>query len=669
MRNSGQQSSGYPPPYGDSDDDPEVTGVDVEDTDEVPSAYPKPISADDDGDGVPANDSAPKPKKRKVNWPFDEDGEDREDEPELTEDGIPTSFPRPINDDDDDDDEDARPRSRGNFFDDDDEDDDDEEDELASQRRRRKAQKASGRGKATPSRKKPAARRPAYFDDDDEDDDEEDDRMLARRSRRYADDDDDEDDYYDGRREGLFKRLIRRWRERSERIDRLEIEGLEQEILDPDEANLPKLISQDGVIRFGLLFGLGGFIVFMLWATLVPLSEGVIASGLVAVESQRKTVQHLEGGIVAELLVEEGSLVKAGDLLVQLDTTQPKARHELLQTRYYNTLALLDRLKAERFETPNIVFNDELQTRLDDPNIADIVEQHGFLFEARRNQFSGQRSIQQRRISQLRAQVAGISSQFDAKERERQLTTFELDRLQSLRKRDNRLVTVTQLVAQQKSLNQVDSDLGALQAEIARTNVAISEAQLQLSQIDLTLKQEISTELLSAKEQLFEIREQLAATQDVLRRTQVLSPQNGTVFGLRIFTVGGVVPPAEPIMEIVPNDDKLVIEVRIRTTDIDDVQPNQAVRARFSAFNARNTPEVNGTVVSIRPDAEIDPATQESYYSAIVTIPEEEMSRLVGIEVIPGMPVEVFVTGGERTAIDYLLKPITDAARKSLVEG
>ncbi|MCH9779948.1 MAG: HlyD family type I secretion periplasmic adaptor subunit, partial [Alphaproteobacteria bacterium] len=464
-------------------------------------------------------------------------------------------------------------------------------------------------------------------------------------------------------------RFVERMRNRSERIDRLEIEGLETEILDPDTVNAPKILSQDGVIRFGLLFGFGGFVVFMLWATLVPLSEGVIASGLVAVESQRKTVQHLEGGIVAELLVEEGSSVKAGQLLVQLDTTQPRARHELLQTRYFNTLSLLDRLNAEREGGDAIDFNPELLKRLDDSNVADIVLQHRFLFEARRDQTSGRRDIQQRRVSQLRAQVAGINAQLEAKKRERQLTEIELERLESLRGRDTRLVTVTQLVAQQKSLNQVDSDIGSLQAEIAGARVAISEAELELIQIDLTLRQEVSTELLSAKEQLFEIREQLAATDDVLRRTQILSPQNGKVFGLRIFTVGGVVPPAEPIMEIVPVDDKLVIEAKIRVTDVDNVAPGQAVRARFSAFNARNTPEVNGQVVSVSPDAELDQATQESFYSAIVNISEEEMNRLVGVEVIPGMPVEVFVTGGERTAIDYLLKPITDAARKSLTEG
>ena len=444
--------------------------------------------------------------------------------------------------------------------------------------------------------------------------------------------------------------------------------GLPAIVPEEEAEQVKPLVGKDQVIRFGIyvaLMGLGGF---FLWAAFVPLSEGVIASGQVAVETQRKTVQHLEGGIIARLNVQEGSTVHAGDVLIELDETQAKARFDLLQTRYFTTQALFNRLAAERDQLDTVFYDAELlaERAQNNETVEEIIEQQNNLFVARREQTEGQIAIQEQRIGQLQRQIEGLQSQLSAKRNERVLVEEDLRNFENLRR--SNLVDMTTLLNKRKEITQIDGELGRFVADIARAEIAISEAQLELLQIRRTLRQDVSQEILAAQEQLFELREQLAATEDVLKRTLIRAPQSGTVLGLRIVTEGGVIPPAEPIMEIVPSADRLVVEAQIRVTDIDNVFPGQRVRARFVAFQQRTTPEVNGEISSVGADAQLDSVTNESFYLAKIDFPQTEMARLEGLDVIPGMPVELFVEGGERTALQYLVSPIADVARRALTE-
>ena len=428
----------------------------------------------------------------------------------------------------------------------------------------------------------------------------------------------------------------------------------------------PELIEQDKIIRFGvlaLIIGLGGFII---WAAFVPLAKGVVATGTVVVDGNRRTIQHLEGGIVGAIHVRDGSQVKAGDVLIELDQTQVSAQRDLFRLRYYTNLAMFNRLEAERLGAIEITYSPEILAQENDPQILRIIDVHQNLFEARSSQIEGQTSILEQRISQLKKQIEGLKAEGAARITEAGLITEELTRTESLQKRG--LIGMPQVWEGQKALAQAEGAIGRSNADVSAAEVAIGEAQLEIIQLSRTRQEEVANKTLEVQEQVFELKEQLVAVEDVFDRTLIKSPQDGTVFGLQIFTVGGVVPPASPILEIVPTNDRLVVEAQIKITDVDNVIEGMSVRVRFSSFKSRTIPVLNGEIISITADAFKDEQSGESFYLARIGISDDELARINDLTVVPGMPVVVMIEAGNRTAFAYLLDPITSTLRKSLTE-
>ena len=439
-----------------------------------------------------------------------------------------------------------------------------------------------------------------------------------------------------------------------------EIEG------DDELRDLRKRLTRDGVTRKGiavLVVALGGFIA---WASLVPLTEGVVASGSVVVDTAHKTIQHLEGGIVEELYVREGSVVKAGDILIKLSETQTRAELDLLESRYYGRRAAIDRLNAERVLSEEVEFSKELLARRDEPQIADILAIQQDLFEVRRRQYQGQIEILRHRIEQLEEKIRGLGASHKALVREQALIEQDLSSLQALY--DRKLIDESSLIARRREYEQSLGDIGRITAEVAAARVAVGEARQEIIQLEHNFRTEVSNRLTDAQQEWFETRERLAAVRDVLRRTSIVAPQEGKVIGLTAHTVGGVVSPASPILNIVPSEEQMMVEGQIRPNDVDNVYPGQEARLRFSAFKQRTTPEVSGQVERVSPDAFLNEETRETYYVVRIRVPEEELAKLGEVTIGPGMPVEIMFTGGQRTAMQYLSDPLVNILEKALVE-
>ena len=433
-----------------------------------------------------------------------------------------------------------------------------------------------------------------------------------------------------------------------------------------EKTELQERLSRDLALRVGIIVivvALGGFLA---WASLVPLTEGVVATGSVVVDTAHKTVQHLEGGIVEKLYVEEGSEVEAGDILIELSGTQARAELELLKNRYYARLAEINRLNAERLLHDKVTFSQELLDKSEEPRVADILAVQQDLFEVRRRQYQGQIEILERRIDQLEEKIHGLEASRKARLREQTLIERDLKSLNALY--EKQLVDEGMLIARQREYEQGMGRAASIAAEVAAGRVAIGETRQQIIQLEHALRTEVSDRITKAQQELFETRERMAAVRDVLQRTRIVAPQDGKVIKLTAHTLGGVIAPGSPIMNIVPSEDRLMVEGRVRPTDVDNVSPGQAARLRFSAFRWRTTPQVQGRVERISPDTLQDPAAPEPYYLARILVPEEELAKLGEVQIGPGMPVEILFTGEERTAMDYLLEPLTDVLNKALVE-
>ncbi len=419
--------------------------------------------------------------------------------------------------------------------------------------------------------------------------------------------------------------------------------------------------------RSGLLIVIFGFSTFMLWALFVPISEGVVAYGSLVVEGNRKSVQHLEGGIVKSIHVKEGDIVEEGQVLLVLDDTQSNAQYEMLFSRYYTGLAMYNRLQAERLGGSEINFSQEIKDLMHMVSMQDITTIQNNLFKARKSQLAGQVEILKQKIEQLKKQLSGMEYQETAINSEIGYIEDELKRLKRLQESD--LVDLPRVIEQQKALAQAQGRKGQVESEMAGTAVTIGEARLQILQIEKDNLQEIETSVVEIQERILETREQLIAIRDVINRTKMTAPQSGKVLNLNVFTIGGVVPPGNPLMEIIPSNDAMVIDARLKVTDVDNVLMGMSARIRLSALNQRRTPELFGKVQTVSGDVVVDEATGEQFYLARIIISKEEFERVADKTLTPGMPVEVLIQSGQRTAMEYFTDPIIDILRRSLKEA
>jgi HlyD family secretion protein len=414
-----------------------------------------------------------------------------------------------------------------------------------------------------------------------------------------------------------------------------------------------------------LVAGLGMIVLlfasFGVWAAATPIAGAVIASGIVVVESNIKKVQHAAGGIVSAIYVKNGDRVKAGDIVISLDETQARANLGIVASQLVQLIGRKARLEAERDRAPAIKFPAGFLSMSEEA--AEIAQGEKRLFEARLSAMKGQIAQLKERVGQLRQEIKGLSAQRDAKDQEVELMTEEYERLEGMRKKE--LVPVTRTLAALRDLTKLKGEFGSLIAQIARAHGQITETELQIINVEQNFLTDASKELREIEARIGELLERRIAADDLLKRIDLRAPQSGVVHELSVHTVGGVVSPGETVMSIVPNQDVLSVEARIATSDIDQISVGQHATLRFPAFNQRTTPEINGTVMRVGADLTKETQTNSVFFTARISVDNLDASTF---KLVPGMPVEAFISTGERTALSYLVRPLTDQVAKAFRE-
>ena len=401
-----------------------------------------------------------------------------------------------------------------------------------------------------------------------------------------------------------------------------------------------------------LLFGVGG------WAAHARLSGAVITQGQVAISQQVKLIQHRDGGIVSEIAVRNGDQVRKGDVLIRLDETQTRVELAIVRGQLQQFYAMRARLKAER--------DGEAAVSFDGLDVSEVLKVSELkLFEANRRMITSQEEQMRLQITQLEEQIRGLKAQTGSSDAEREIVEKEIAKLETLLK--SGLVPVSEHRDLLRQMARIDGSKGELVARIAEAVGQISELRIKLLAIDQNTRKETQTQIVGIEAKIAELSEREVAARDRLSRMEVRAPVDVLVYDLQVHTIGGIIAPGASVMSIVPEDDDLTVEIRIPPADIDRIAPGQASRLRFTVFNQRTTPELDGQVGVVAAATTIDRATGQPYYLATVDI-TQALNKLGDRKLMPGMPVEVYVQTDERTAISYLTKPFTDQMLRAFRE-
>jgi epimerase transport system membrane fusion protein len=421
--------------------------------------------------------------------------------------------------------------------------------------------------------------------------------------------------------------------------------------------------SSGGATKAGLaiilLFfgGLGG------WAISAPLNAAIIGEAVVKVEGNRKSVQHLEGGIVKELRVKDGDRVREGDVLLLLDDTQTRAEFDVLSQQQDLLRATEARLVAELDGAETIAFPEDLLARAGEPSVRAVLDGQQKEFDSRRTALTGEEQILDQRISQLREQIAGNEGQIVSLEQQHKSVVDERAYLDDLFKKG--LVTRPRLLQLERSATSLEGEIAKTTAAIASSRQAIEEYTRQIAQVRKTSMSEATRDLSDTRAKLLDVAPRLHNAETTLGRMEVRSPYAGKVVDLAVFSVGGVVRPGETILDVVPEQVDLVVEAKIAVQDISDLRPGMAAEVHFPSYKQRTIPLIHGTVAQVSADRLTDERTGLAYYLAEVSIDRKELAASPEIELYPGMPATVMVTTEERTALDYLLGPIVASLDQS----
>ena len=432
----------------------------------------------------------------------------------------------------------------------------------------------------------------------------------------------------------------------------------------------PREPPRDMGIRRSMTIGLvivGVFVGgFGTWAAVAPLESAAIAPGIIGVSTERRTVQHLEGGIVAEIRVADGDEVTAGQTLIVLDDTTPRAALDLLEGQHRSLVALNARLEAERDNRPAIRWPDWLEGEaLDDAEAAEVMATQERIFQARAVSLANQRAIHRRRIEQLREESAGLEGELAAQDRRRALLAEELEAVRELVERG--LEPRPRLLEMERAETEIVGDRVRNQARIASIEQTIDETRLVIDELGNVRLAEVVAELREVETRLSDLRERLAAQRDVVERTRVAAPVAGTVMDLQVFTEGGVVSAGQRLMDVVPANDRLIIEARVAPNDIETIALGLPAQVRLTAYSQLGAPRLSGRVIRVSADRLGDPRTGASWYEARVAL-DPDQPGLSSLPLVPGMPAEVMIVTGARTPIDYLLTPIVESLGRALRE-
>ncbi|WP_434120116.1 HlyD family type I secretion periplasmic adaptor subunit [Pseudomonas fortuita] len=422
--------------------------------------------------------------------------------------------------------------------------------------------------------------------------------------------------------------------------------------------------SDRGIRRFGLTVVFITFGVFGTWAAFAPLSSAVHGTGVVTVQNYRKTVQHLEGGIVKELHARDGDLVKKGDPLIVLDESQLSAeyestRNQLIVARYKEA-----RLRAERDGLPSIP--PVMMEGTDSDRAQEALAGEEQVFKARHDSLQGEISVNRERIQQMKQQIAGLNDMIRTKAGLNKSYSGEIKQLKELLAEG--FVDNQRLLEQERKLDMLKTDIADHESNITKTKLQIGETELQIVQLKKKFDADVAKELSDVQAQVFDLQEKEAALRDRLSRVVIRAPESGMVLDMKVHTIGGVVSAATPLLDIVPAQSELVVEAKVDTRDIDRLELGKTADVRFSAFNQATTPVIEGKLTRISADSLVDERSGDQYYLVRVKVTEDGMKKLANRKLQPGMPAEVLINAGDRTMLQYLLKPARNMFAESLIE-
>ncbi len=454
-------------------------------------------------------------------------------------------------------------------------------------------------------------------------------------------------------------------------------------------------------LRFGAAVCVVVVVCFGGWSAFASLQSAIVAPGVIAAEGRTRAVQHLDGGIISEILVHDGDEVQAGDVLIRLDATRLASERAIIENRLYEALARQARLNAERDDMPGMtrpplldamVATDRSWTQIKPTGnlalasalagkgdarlapmptgteIADrVFSGQERLFRARRDTLKAQVDRLDKSIAQSREQMTGVEAERASMQRQRDLIAKELEGSRKLYEKG--LMPLPRVLALERQQAELEGNIASRSADMAAIEQSIGQLQLQILELQRDTREKVLQELREADSNVQDLTEQRIAAIDKLSRTDIRAPVSGRINGLAFHTIGGVVKPADTVMEIVPDNEALIVEARADTASVDQLHAGQPARIRLTAFDQRSTPELEGTLLLVSPDRLTDPQTGAPYYALKVSIADSELARLGDDkQLVSGMPADVFVVAGSRSPMSYLMKPLTDQMARALKE-
>ena len=416
-----------------------------------------------------------------------------------------------------------------------------------------------------------------------------------------------------------------------------------------------------GYILVLLTFGVAGG-----WAAIAKIDRAVVAPASISVESNRKSVQHFEGGIVREILVKEGDHVTEGQVLLHLEKTQAQANSDLVRNQLYAFLALEARLLAERDDKAEIAWPAEFNLEEQDPVVSGLIADQVNQFNERRASLIGQINILESKANQLRIEISGLNIEKESTEKQTKYLNEELVGLRRLLAKQ--LVPANRVLTMERERTRLEGVIGKAIADMAKVEGAISEIGSQIAQLKQKLHEDIATSLLEVRQKINDFRQKSIVAGDVLRRVAIMAPRAGTIQNMKVFTLGQVVRSGELLLEVVPEDERLIIYAQFSPADIDVIHQGQRAEIRFSAFHSRTIPLMTGELESISNDRLVDETSKQPYYLGIISIDRAEIAEEYRNRLRPGMPAEVLVAAGERTVLDFLVSPLKSSLAKTFIE-
>lgn len=402
------------------------------------------------------------------------------------------------------------------------------------------------------------------------------------------------------------------------------------------------------------------------WAAVIRLDRAVISQGVVVTEGSRKVVQHFEGGMVQAILVKDGQTVRAGDVLLRIDPVQSQASADLFRSQLDAALVLEARLRAEQDQADALRLPPEIAARRNEPALARLIADQAGEMAERRKTLQGQLALVEAKVTQLKTEISGLAVEKSSVEEQVGYIRQELEGLRSLHEKN--LIPLSRLLGMERERTRLEGVIGRSVAERAKAENAISEAGLQITQLKQKLQEAVTAQLLETRQKISELREKLVVAQDVFRRHEIRASHEGVIQALKVYAIGQVIRSGEPLMEIVPTTDRLVIDVQFSPNDLETVHAGMRAEIKFPTFQARRTPTLFGTLTTVSRDRLVDDGTKQPYFAGTVEIDEKRLPPEIRHRLLAGLPAEVVVSAGERTALEYMFAPFFDAMGRAFHE-